>query len=662
MEIDGQAVVRDNVENDGMSFISKEEFLGNEFGNSFTGEIVSMGENPQTGEPISIELVDGDPQEAIKALVMVKSVNFVPTLRKFNVDFNDETQALVVSRPPFVTFIKGKGSKEHSKAALYAVQAYAARLGGKISPEQEELARAAGIYQDMRTPEALRDYANAAVAYNESIDYENLTINDPSLMSAPEESDDTETTTITAKDINPTVLDELWGNRNLGGGQSLLYAAKEDGTSDIPTDLATQRRDAAIRLGGEHLIPENLISMAAEPRETGEIDAKGNPIYATDDDGNIIMQRVSKGEYYVSSQVGNRFEQVKNLMIDGKWRFAIDRSDPGLGKNAFWRQVGAQTGMAVMEINLGPNFDINDAIGGDGLEPTNIYEEKTVPVESGKFNKDGTPIYALDSEGEVKTKKIRELKASTTASVQKLGPLTRYAKEPCIIVINEPEGVEDTLVQLNEAFGSRIGDSSGRYISVNSTHGETSHPVHEDCIIALTYNPGPNEIQMPHSVHSRAVNFHMDPMSDEEDAKKLASMITKVMDNQTGSPGLKREWTDKEVMPMVQMRKQLQNLHRTNPEEWIALSDDRQAALMFTSLMKSSYAGRKSPISTMLETQRYLLPGSYNMDKETRDTKLRDIIQDQVQELMDLSTFAKQLRAKHDKEQEEKEKKQKGGK
>jgi hypothetical protein len=636
--------------------ITRKEFIDDEFNLDAVGELVELNNGSLTASPSQLALTNEDPALAIKGLAKVKSVSFLNAEKKYKVEFYDEMEAMVVLVPPMVALSGGQNSPQHIHAALYAAQAHAARIGKSGSPERKALAKASSIQREMPTDEqALRDLANAAVAYNQSLDYEAVDINDPEMLQAlePEKGFNSLQDELNGDSDQDFIMQQI--SKAMNGpnpdmaSRALLYAVNEE-TNDVelPLDLFSERREAAKRLGGEHLIPDSHISTEQRPKKTGEYDKNGDPIYETDANGDVIMEDVSVGEFHLTSQVKSIMEQWRYNVVEGDTGLVIMRSDPGQGKNAITREIGAQMGMPVMEVNFGPSYDVNDALGSEGLGPAEVFEETTRPKQTGQFNEDGSPIYETDKNGNIVSETISEFKGSATTSRQTLGPITRYAKEPCIIVMNEPEGIEDTLVQMNEAFGSQLGDRTQRYLSPNSSSGDASHSVHPDCIFVLTYNPGPNEIQMPPSVHSRALNIHMDPLSEEEDAEKLASMVSKVMKGQRGCPGIARDFTADEVMPFVRIRKHLQNLHRTQPQDYISLTDDRQAALMFNTLMKSAYYGQKNAISTMTQTQRFLLPGNYNMTPEERDSKLREALQDQYTDLQNLASLAKEAKTKHE--------------
>jgi len=375
---------------------------------------------------------------------------------------------------------------------------------------------------------------------------------------------------------------------------AVLYAVDQNtGKVQLPEDLFERRKKAAVALGGEHLIPESKIKF--DRNEEGE--------------------RISVGEYYYGAQEEEVASLFRNRWASGV-RFAILRGDPGTGKNEFVKQMAAIQRAPLIDLNLGPRFDVQDALGGDGLGLMRITDKDGVET--------GPPV---------------------SGSMQMLGPLARAAQHPCIICMDEPEGLEEDLVSLNAAFGSDIGNPGDRFLTVNSMSGdEFSVKIDPDCMFFVTFNPGEQELRLRSSTMNRALNYDFEYPPVEEEMKMTATKVSKIMKYQNEAPGLQRDFTPDEVAPIVRFVRRLRDVHAKEPSSFIDFPDGRQGAMMFADLMLESYRENNDAVATMLHSLRYLMPGSRNMPVGERDRKIRQQAQDEYKNFVALAQSAAEQR------------------
>ena len=146
------------------------------------------------------------------------------------------------------------------------------------------------------------------------------------------------------------------------------------------------------------------------------------------------------------------------------------------------------------------------------------------------------------------------------------------------------------------------------------------------------------------STHNRALNYDFDYPPPEEEAKQLAVKVSKLMNFQDEAPGLQREFTAEEVMPIVSLTRRLRDAHKTSGDSFIDFPDGRQAAYMFNDLMLEAYRDNADAISTMTHALHFLMPGSRNMSPGDREAKMREQISDLFPALNELVQLADKVR------------------
>lgn len=602
--------------------IAHQDFLAAENDPLAAGELISYGD-------FEVELLADDPVLAMRGLAQVSNVVYHPSTGHHEIFFGDGSRAIVSLDPAGVALQGGDEDPALIHGALYAAQAHMAAASGENAPSRILDLGDAELYrrEAPNDPEGLRLVAKAAVAAAEG----NVAVN-PSSLSAELGRESTVPTPVSARKAARLRRRRMaTRTRHVIDGptpelqaSSVLYDANADGMVEVPD--FDDKLASARRLGGEHLIPKPRLSWISVP--TGEKDPET---------GEELYERKMTGEYHLGPQEDEFFSLVRNRIINGGQRFMTLRGPQGTGKNAAVREMAAMMRMPLVQINLGPRWDLNDSFGGEGLGPAEVYDD--VPVIDPKT---GLPKVDPDTDEVVTEKK---LVTAVAASRQVVGVLARALQEKCVVCLDEIEGMEADLVQMHGALGSDVGDPTQRFLSINSMSGTHSLPVDPDCIIVATFNSGPQEVHLPSATHDRALNFDFEyPPKDEEDAM-LATMVTKVMANQPEAPGLQREYTGADVKPIGDLVRRLREAHRTEPDKFIDFPGGRQASYMFLDLMLEAYRDNDDAVRAMSHTLRYLMPGWDNMSRTDRDANIREQVQEFYKDLNELVQLAHKIRA-----------------
>jgi MoxR-like ATPase len=220
-----------------------------------------------------------------------------------------------------------------------------------------------------------------------------------------------------------------------------------------------------------------------------------------------------------------------------------------------------------------------------------------------------------------------------------VGPLAEAASHPCIIEIQEPEGMEQEAIRLHSLLGEKVGEPEMRFLNINSSAAgkRISIPVHPDCIIIFTYNPGLEDVKLKQATHDRCVNLDFDYPTKEAECRRLARMVNRVLRNPRNQvPDHLREDLDPKVMePFVAIVEKMRNVARERPS-YIESPGSRTAARLCLQLMAQSSLGD----SRADRTVRLLLDfcRSYE-DKHTDaapDTEVQSLLGDELLKLQEL--------------------------
>jgi MoxR-like ATPase len=579
-------------------------------------------------------LRDGESANVLHGLASVEGLEPQPD-GTFLVRFQDGEEVLVDLSAGSVAFASGDESDIHTAGALYSALAQRA-LNFPVSsrPEEgeiyKELAEAYAHFQDNPgDPEALRALALAAERCGEKVLPEDINVNDPNLLRRfqPDDSEENQSTLDKLSQRWPQASRSI--QRILNGpdpsrvGAALLYQVNEDGAAGPPPDIIERNAHAADELAGgqpgdgsgSHLIPRSKIDFDID-EETGEL--------------------ISKGEYYLGPQEQEHFALIRNHM-DMNGRFFVLAGPPGTGKDTLAEQFAAQAGMPFKQFNIGPDFDLEQALAGD------VVDVETVQFETWVEKRDDKGKVIKGSDGEPEMEKIRVPVGVAPKTRAEDGELSRWLQKPSVVVLDEPEGMDAQMVRLHSIAGDRIESSEGRFITVNSLTGEEK-AVHEDCYFFIAYNPGEGDQRFRPALHDRGLNLAFDYYDADVEAEILASEVTNIIGNlgTVDDKGpLAKKWTADDLMPMAEVFVAARDAHLTNPTDFPGEVGRRTMARVFTQVLLLGWEGHDDPVETAFATVRHLTHQGGMDSLPDRDKKIRDTISaDQHVRLNDIAKWA----------------------
>lgn len=204
----------------------------------------------------------------------------------------------------------------------------------------------------------------------------------------------------------------------------------------------------------------------------------------------------------------------------------------GTGKNAFMDQIGATLGMAVVEMDFGEGFTVQDAIGATGLGPVQTS--------------DGTWIQGTTEEQ---------------------GKLTRLSTHKVIAVCNEVESQRNQLESLHNLLGARFGEPDRRFVTINSPSGNAMNiQADPDFALALTWNPGREDARLKEATMDRLLAMEFTYGSPEEEAEKVAKQLTARIGGKEGFLG--RDVTVEDVLPDIKFAAVCREAYNQNELEY----------------------------------------------------------------------------------------------
>jgi len=306
---------------------------------------------------------------------------------------------------------------------------------------------------------------------------------------------------------------------------------------------------------------------------------------------------VSDGDFEVGAGEKERIDLVRNALGYGDRSFAF-RGPPGSGKGEFASQIAAILRCPFVPINVGPSNDLEQNIGGDGLRAQTITTMEPVLDGSGKpimktaTGPDGQPLLNPETKEPILEPMTVERQTVVTVSKTIYGPLTEAAKRPCIIEIQEPEGMEQEAIRLHSMLGEKVGEPDRRYLNINSSAAgtELTVPVHKDAIIIFTYNPGQEDVKLKQATHDRCVNLDFDYPTKEAECRRLAKIVNRVLRDESNTVpdelriGLKPE----ELEPFVGIVDKMRNAAKEDAG-FIEEPGSRTAARLCLQLMHQAF-------------------------------------------------------------------------
>lgn len=597
--------------------------------------LVSDGELLKLAEGQPFELHDGDPAVAMRGLANVEGVE-LQSDGSYQVTFQDGTTALVDLDIGGVAFQDGSENQTLAAGALYAA------LGARASGAPLEYdQKSAALFSDLAAararmldspgdPEAFRAFAQAAVQAGQGALPGNIEINDPDLMRRaagepmPSEEERNVRQASRLRRAQDAVRRALSGPDREQAELGLLYQVDDKNELVLPEQQFAERAEAASRLAGggdpSILIPENKIKLEKE----------------RDENGNPTGQNISVGEYHLGLDEQSKMQKIRRALDRGQ-RFFILRGPPGTGKDTFAEQFAALSRRPYKAFNLGGRTDLSQMKGGDSLREQPVYQESWEPVRDAKGkikkDKDGEPVLE---------QKLVQV-GSIPVTGEQVGDLVKWMKEPSCVVLQEPEGQEEDLVQMHQALGDRLGDPTKRFVMIDSSSG-TTHRVHPDCTIFISYNARPGQSEIPDATKDRALNMDFEYPPVEQEAARMARAVTNVMKGTQDFPGLNREYTADELMPMAKIARQARQAHEDGSMN--TGLGFRESVSSYCELLQSGYDQDEDPVTSMCENLTFLFDrNDYSFDERLQN--LRDtVIADQHGALHDIARAAEKVAAK----------------
>jgi hypothetical protein len=318
----------------------------------------------------------------------------------------------------------------------------------------------------------------------------------------------------------------------------------------------------------------------------------------------MIVNRdgTTSGMFDLSAQDIEAFQRLGGRILAGQ-RFFDLIGPAGSGKDTWVREVAAKLGYPVVQFNIGPTYELEDALGGHGLQGIKVVDMQT-------------------GEEEI-----------VTGSVTSFGPLARALQKECLVVIQEPEGQEEDLVRIHGLLGDNIGpkgeDINPRRGMVSSPTGNALFQAHPGNLVFVTRNPQADESGMRDSTMDRSGHFDFEYRDDEVEARRLARMVTYVMRNQFFTPrdsAIIRDYTADELMPMVEIMKRFRVLHAESPHEFVDVPGARKMVEVYTQMLLQAYGRDNVADDTTKELLSPYFPPTDSMPREYRN----DLLANQV--------------------------------
>jgi hypothetical protein len=521
---------------------------------------------------------------------------------RYTIAFKDGSRALVDLKTMSVAFSNGD---EHDQARVLG--AIYAALGEKHAlADSEPLTAAladarAALQENPDSPQAYEEYARAARAVLAEQDGE-ITVNPEHLQPwAAEQQRQQEGPQLSYrarmrrryKEMMATVQRAAEaGSKNPFA--AVLFGVNENGeANEIPEDVRKMFQDAANRLGGEDIVDEN-----------------GNVV------GNTLIPTPLTDDQYALGQ--QEYEMAVSFCYAdsiGTRLFGI-RGPHGTGKGLFVRQIAATYQAPLVEFTLGEGVQIQQMLGDTGIKAKEIYDE------------DGN------------------LKGVSPETNEQVGKLLRALKEPCFILINEPEDIKQMFLALNTAVGDRIGDTSGRTVNTNTAEGkDIQHIVHPECRIFVTWNPGHENKGFAESTYDRGWFWEMRRGSVDEEKVKYAKMITAAMKYQQDVPHLQREFTPDECTVIAKVAERLQNAYTQDYGTFVNEPGPRTMARFAAALLLDGEKGpTEHPQELAMKQLRHLLPAYPAMTDAEAYDHLRQQLRDFWRELSEFAAIGLKAR------------------
>lgn len=200
----------------------------------------------------------------------------------------------------------------------------------------------------------------------------------------------------------------------------------------------------------------------------------------------------------------------------------------GTGKDTLFKTVAGLLRLPMVTLNGGQGAQLQEWIGGEALVPHEVYNTcgHCDHCKNGKTDK-------CES---------RQLVAAFPVSAVQYGKLTRALQTPSLIHISEIRGMEDQFLTAHDWMGSGIGqDAKNRFLVINSPQGTETIHVDPNCVVCFSWNPDIDDWR-PHPATMRRMGlFCFDPLSEEEESKRIGAMVNKMLGENSSYPEFHRK-------------------------------------------------------------------------------------------------------------------------
>lgn len=594
-------------------------------------------------------LAASDPVLAMKGFSEISRANFLPGSKRWEITYTDGSVALVDLKNMQIASTQEPLSDERIAGAFAKALADSSLLRDPSSGAEKNLRNFYSAYSDNPTEDNFRKAMVSAQAVLED-KKKGIELQASDLQAAiaeyqPEEFDPRASAYDARFDMDPELQTRMNKAIQKGVNPALALVNRVDENGDPYAGIEDEKEmfweAAKIMCKGDEekarqLIPKSNIHFAYKPKrdENGDIiyvtDDKGNKVPVVDEEGNEVVDEItgetqyeyeieidpetgegipeSVGSFYAGREEQRRFHIIQNA-ADAQARSFVALGRPGAGKNATEKEYAAIIGAPYHEFIFNGTTDLQSLIGGDALAAREFTDENGNVV------------------------------GGAAQSVVSEGPIARAFAQPGVTSFQEVIELKNEFTIFNGAAGSYVGEPDQRFVTISSSMGDFTYPVHKDHYIFSSFNQGAQDERMMESFHERSINLVYDLPTTEEMSKRMAVQVSKAMKAQKAAPELRRDFSAEEIRPFVEILENLNTAYEDDNEQMVMAPGPRVINNIVPQLLLSAYNNQPNPIRNMRETLHYCL--DTNSTTEERDDFLIKMMTEQETALKDLMNAAR---------------------